>query len=95
MGRNDGKRRNEMGRMKELCINIMNENIPIGATIADITKMKELELENWEEYERYQKNTRLLRRESENSGETEKIQAAGKIFEDSLRESEQQKNNKQ
>jgi hypothetical protein len=84
-----------MGRMKELCINIMNENIPIGATIADITKMKELELENWEEYERYQKNTRLLRRESENSGETEKIQAAGKIFEDSLRESEQQKNNKQ
>ena len=81
--------------MKELCINIMNENIPIGATIADITKMKELELENWEEYERYQKNTRLLRRESENSGETEKIQAAGKIFEDSLRESEQQKNNKQ
>ena len=81
--------------MKELCINIMNEDIPTGATIADISRMKELELENWEQYERHQENTRLLRRESENSAETEKVQAAGKIFEESLRESEQQKNNKQ
>jgi hypothetical protein len=87
-----------MGRIKELCIDLMNTNngiLPEEATIADITRMKELEISNWEEYERYQENTRLLRRESENSGETEKIQAAGKIFEESLRESEQQKNNKQ
>jgi hypothetical protein len=79
-----------MGRMKELCINIMNEDIPTGATIADISRMKELELENWEQYERHQKNTRLLRRESENSAEAEKVQAAGKIFEESLREGNKQ-----
>lgn len=87
-----------MGRIKELCIDLMNTNngiLPEEATIADITRMKELEISNWEEYERYQENTRLLRRESENSGEAEKVQAAGKIFEESLRESEQQKNNKQ
>jgi len=77
-----------MGRMKELCINIMNEDIPTGATIADISRMKELE--NWEQYERHQENTRLLRRESENSAEAEKVQAAGKIFEESLREGNKQ-----
>ena len=79
-----------MGKMKELCINIMNGDISQEATIADITRMKKLEIENWQEYERYQENTRFLRRESENSGETEKIQAAGKIFEESLRESNEQ-----
>jgi hypothetical protein len=79
-----------MGKMKELCINIMNETISQEATIADITRMKELEIENWQEYERYQENTRSLRRESENSAEAEKIQAAGKIFEESLRESNEQ-----
>jgi hypothetical protein len=87
-----------MGRIKELCIDLMNTNngiLPEEATIADITRMKELEISNWEEYERYQENTRLLRRESENSAEAEKVQAAGEIFEESLRESEQQTNNKQ
>jgi hypothetical protein len=79
-----------MGRMKELCINIMNGDISQEATIADITRMKELEIENWQEYERYQENTRFLRRESENSGETEKVQAAAEIFEESLRESNKQ-----
>ena len=77
-----------MGKMKEICINIMNGDISQEATIADITRMKELEIENWQEYERYQENSRSLRRESENSAE--KIQAAAKIFEESLRESNKQ-----
>jgi len=84
-----------MGRIKELCINLMNANngiLPEEATIADITRMKELEISNWEEYERYQENTRSLRKESKDSAEAEKIQAAERIFEESLRESEQQKN---
>ena len=80
-----------MGKMKEICINIMNGDISQEATIADITRMKELEIENWQEYERYQENTRSLRRESKNSAEAEKIQAAGKIFKESLREAKDRK----
>lgn len=86
-----------MGRVKELCIEIMEANnglIPHEATIGDIVKMKELEIKNWEEYERYQQKTRLQFRESEDSREIEKVQAAGKIFEESLNEYEQ-KNNEQ
>jgi len=86
-----------MGRMKELCIQIMEANnglIPEEATIADIVRMKELEINNWEEYERHQQKVRLQFGESENSREIEKVQAAGKIFEDSLREHEQ-KNSEQ
>jgi hypothetical protein len=81
-----------MGRMKELCIEIMEANggIPEGMTVADVVKMKELEMYNWEEYERHQQKVRLQFRELENSGETEKIQAAGEIFEESLRESNKQ-----
>ncbi len=81
-----------MGRIKELCIEIMEANggIPEGMTVADVVKMKELEMYNWEEYERHQQKVRLQFRELENSGETEKIQAAGEIFEESLRESNKQ-----
>lgn len=85
-----------MGRMKELCIEIMEANggIPEGMTIADVVKMKELEMYNWEEYERYQQKIGLQFRESENSREIEKVQQAGQIFEESIREN-QEKNNKQ
>jgi len=81
-----------MGRIKELCIDLMNANngiIPEEATIADITRMKELEISNWQDYERHQQKVRVQLRELENSGEAEKIQAAGKIFEESLRENKQ------
>ena len=84
-----------MGRMKEICINLIESNggvIPQEATIADITRMKELEMYNWEQYERHQEKVRLQFSESKNSGETEKVQAAGKIFEESLRENNKQKN---
>ena len=85
-----------MGRMKEICIQIMeaNDGIPEGMTVADVVKMKELEMYNWEEYERYQQKIGLQFRESENSRETEKVQQAGQIFEESIREN-QEKNNKQ
>ena len=85
-----------MGRMKEMCIEIMEANggIPEGMTIADVARMKELEMYNWEEYERNQQKIRLQFRELENSGETEKVQQAGEIFEESIREN-QEKNSEQ
>ena len=85
-----------MGRMKEVCIQIMEENggIPEGMTVADVARMKELEMYNWEEYERNQQETRLQFRKSENSREIEKVQQAGEIFEESFREN-QEKNSEQ
>jgi hypothetical protein len=82
--------------MKEVCIQIMEENggIPEGMTVADVARMKELEMYNWEEYERNQQETRLQFRKSENSREIEKVQQAGEIFEESLREN-QEKNSEQ
>ena len=85
-----------MGRMKEICIQIMEANgdIPEGMTVADVARMKELEMYNWEEYERHQQKIGLQLRESENSREIKKVQQAGQIFEESIREN-QEKNNKQ
>jgi hypothetical protein len=82
--------------MKEVCIQIMEENggIPEGMTVADVARMKELEMYNWEEYERNQQETRLQFRKSENSREIEKVQQAGEIFEESIREN-QEKNSEQ
>lgn len=50
-----------MGRMKEFCIDLINANggIPEGITIADVARMKELDMYNWEEYERQQEKIRL------------------------------------
>jgi hypothetical protein len=44
-----------MGRMKELCIDIMNANngkLPEKITSGDVARMKQLEIYNWEEYEK-------------------------------------------
>jgi len=43
-----------MGRMKELFIEICNANegqLPENITSGDVTRMKEIEIYNWEEYE--------------------------------------------
>lgn len=71
-----------MGRMKEFCIDLINANggIPEGITIADVARMKELEMYNWEEYEKYQERTRLQFLKSENPREiAKKAQAEGKF----------------
>ena len=44
-----------MGRMKEIFIEICNANagqLPKEITVGDVTRMKELEIYNWKEYER-------------------------------------------
>ena len=85
-----------MGRMKELCIEIMEANggIPEGMTVADLAKMKELQIYQWQEYERYQEKLRLQFRESEDSREAEKIQQAREGYEEFLRKN-QEKNSEQ
>lgn len=46
----------DMGRMKDLYMEVVQQNdgrIPEEATIADIQRMKELEIYQWEEYEKH------------------------------------------
>jgi len=63
-----------MGRMKEAYIQIMNDNdgIPEELTLADFLKMKELNIYNWQEYERAQERTRLQLNQQKDLGETAK-----------------------
>jgi rRNA maturation protein Rpf1 len=81
-----------MGRMKEACINIINANdgIPEGMTIADVARMKELEIYNWREYERQQEKARDQFNQSENSGEITKIEQVQKKFSKKYREAKDQ-----
>ncbi len=60
-----------MGRMKEAFIQIMNDNdgIPEYMTIEDYLTMKELNIYNWEEYERAKERTRLQLNQQKDLGE--------------------------
>jgi hypothetical protein len=71
-----------MGRMKEVCIQIMNANngIPEGMTVADVARMKDLEIFEWKEYERQQEKARNQFNQSENPGEIAKIEQVQKKF---------------
>lgn len=63
-----------MGRMKEAYIQLMNDNdgIPEDMTLADLIRMKELNIYNWKEYERAQERTRLQLNKQTDLGETTK-----------------------
>ena len=63
-----------MGRVKEAYIQIMNNNngIPEDMTLDDFLKMKELNIYNWQEYERAQEKTRLQSNKQTDLGETAK-----------------------
>jgi hypothetical protein len=60
--------------MKEAFIQIMNDNdgIPEDLTLADLLKMKELNIYNWQEYERAKERTRLQSNKQTDLGETAK-----------------------
>lgn len=81
-----------MGRMKEVCIQIMNANdgIPEGMTIADVARMKELEIYEWQEYERQQAKTRLQHLESENSRKITQVVKTKKVNGDTTAEKGQE-----
>jgi hypothetical protein len=86
-----------MGRMKELCIEIMEANggIPEGMTIGDIVRMKELEIYEWHEYERQQEKNRLQQYQQENTGETGKVEQVSKKFSPWYGEARTEKNSEQ
>ena len=76
-----------MGRMKEVYMQIMQENdgqVPEGLTIGDIARMKELEIYNWQEYEREQEKIRLFRVKQENSREIAKAAQIREYWEKEL-----------
>ena len=77
-----------MGRMKEVYMRIMHENdgqVPEEMTIADMAHMKELEIYNWEEYEREQEKLRLFRVKQENPREITKVAQTREYWEQELR----------
>ena len=81
-----------MGRMKEVYMQIMQENmgrVPEHMTLSDMVKMKELEIYNWEDYEREQEKIRLFRVKQENPREITKVVQAQNFWEEELRREEQ------
>ena len=77
-----------MGRMKEVYMRIMHENdgqVPEEMTIADMAHMKELEIYNWEEYEREQEKLRLFRVKQENPREITKAAQVRELWEEELK----------
>ena len=76
-----------MGRMKEIYMRVMYENdgqVPEEMTIADMAHMKELEIYNWEEYEREQEKLRLFRVKQKDSREIVKVAQTREYWEKEL-----------
>lgn len=71
-----------MGKMKELYMQVYqaNDGIPEQMTIGDIIKMKELQIFEWNAYEREKERARLQQRESEDSGENSEISEIEKEY---------------
>ena len=70
-----------MGRMKDLYIEICNANngeIPRELTIADAVRMKELEIYEWELYEKKMANIGLQHWKKDNPSEAKKMEFAEK-----------------
>jgi hypothetical protein len=83
-----------MGRMKEICIQIMGANdgqIPRDLTISDALRMEELQIYEWEEYEREQQKIRLQHLESENPGEAAKVAETEQMFRDFYNQTREEK----
>jgi hypothetical protein len=83
-----------MGRMKELCIQIMSANdgvIPREMTISDVRRMDELQIFEWEEYEREQAKIRLQYLESENTRKASEVEQAAKEYLSRNRETSEEK----
>ena len=76
-----------MGRMKEVYMQIMQENdgqVPEEMTLADMVKMEEIEIYNWQEYEREQERIRLFRIKQENPREITKVAQVREFWEKEL-----------
>jgi hypothetical protein len=74
--------------MKEIYMRVMHENdgqVPEEMTIADMARMKELEIYNWEQYEREQEKIRLFRIKQENPREITKAAQVREFWEEELK----------
>jgi hypothetical protein len=83
-----------MGRMKELYERIVYENdgkLPEEMTLADMARMKEIEIYNWEEYEREQEKIRVFRVKQENPREVTKTAQTKEYWENQLTRAETQR----
>jgi hypothetical protein len=86
-----------MGKMKEVYIQVMeaNEGIPEGLTIGEMSQMKEMEIFNWELYEREKERRRIVQLELENPRETEKTDLAKGKFKGYVKELEEHEKSEQ
>jgi len=87
-----------MGRMKDLYMDLLHANdgnIPQEATIADLQRMKDLEIFEWKEYEQQQEKNRIQFLESENPKETKKIEQIIKKFSAKYGEAREEKESEQ
>ena len=78
-----------MGRMKELYARIVYDNdgqVPEEMTLADMARMKEIEIYNWEEYEREQERIRVFRAKQENPREITKVAQVREFWEEELKQ---------
>ena len=71
-----------MGRMKEVYIQVIQENeeLPENMTIADLSNMHQLETYNWEEYEKKRKKQEIHKFELNNITEIEKLKKIQQKF---------------
>jgi hypothetical protein len=86
-----------MGRMKEYYMEIMEANdgkIPEELTIADVARMKELEIFNWQEYEREQEKIRVFRVKQENPREITKVAQVRDFWEEELKQGKNRRSKK-
>lgn len=77
-----------MGRIKNLYMNLLEQNdnvLPPNITIGDLKRMNELQMLNWEEYDREQKKIRSEHNESKNSNEIAKIKQTENKFKNYFR----------
>ena len=87
-----------MGRMKDLYMDLLHANdghIPQEATLADLQRMRDLEIFEWKEYEQQQEKNKLQFLESENSKEAKKIEQISKKFSAKYGEAREEKKSKQ
>jgi hypothetical protein len=81
-----------MGRMKELCLQIMEANegeIPGEMTISDVRRMDELQIFEWEYYEREQQRLRLQEIKLDTPREITKVAKTEQFWEEELRREQQ------
>ncbi len=78
-----------MGRMKELCLQIMEANdgeIPHEMTIADVRRMEELQIFEWQYYEKEQQRIRLQQIKLANPREITKVAKVKDFWEQELKQ---------